>query len=211
MKSTSLHLRRICGYLKIVSFLHHCNVSKWTFIQTMWTSADNVHQSSTSGHSDTTDQADTCWERRAGGPHVFKGRQRAPADKARVKCLCGVVTSALSIVFALGQHPPLDDSGSSFTDLRVVYHLIIIALSHYFLCCILWALLLNQALNHYYILFSYILCSLSATLYLLYSQTVTNHVVHTKAFIKSMNKRETFCSCCFFCCAEIAQLLLCLY
>lgn len=67
---------------------------------------------------------------------MFKGRQRAPADKARVKCLCGVVTSALSIVFALGQHPPLDDSGSSFTDLRVVYHLIIIALSHYFLCCI---------------------------------------------------------------------------
>lgn len=57
--------------------------------------------------------------------------------------------------------PPLDDSGSSFTDLRVVYHLIIIALSHYFLCCILWALLLNQALNHYYILFSYILFSLS--------------------------------------------------
>lgn len=106
--------------------------------------------------------------------------------------------------------PPLDDSGSSFTDLRVVYHLIIIALSHYFLCCILWALSLNQALNHYYILFSYI-CSLSATLFLLYSQTVTNHVVHTKAFIKSMNKRETFCSCCFFCCAEIAQLLLCLY
>lgn len=154
MKSTSLHLRRICGYLKIVSFLHHCNVSKWTFIQTLWTSADNVHQSSTSGHSHTTDQADTCWERRAGGPHVFKGHQRAPADKARVKCLCGVVTSALSIVFALGQHPPLDDSGSSFTDLRVVYHLIIIALSHYFLCCILWVLSLNQALNHYYILFS---------------------------------------------------------
>lgn len=59
---------------------------------------------------------------------MFKGRQRAPADKARVKCLCGVVTPALSIVFALGQHPPLDDSGSSFTDLRVVYHLIIIAL-----------------------------------------------------------------------------------
>lgn len=57
---------------------------------------------------------------------MFKGHQRAPADKARVKCLCGVVTSALSIVFALGQHPPLDDSGSSFTDLRVVYHLIII-------------------------------------------------------------------------------------
>lgn len=114
---------------------------------------------------------------------MFKGRQRAPADKARVKCLCGVVTSALSIVFALGQHPPLDDSGSSFTDLRVVYHLIIIALSHYFLCCILWALSLNQALNHYY---------------MLYSQTVTNHVVHTKAFIKSMNKRETFCSCCYF-------------
>lgn len=85
---------------------------------------------------------------------MFKGHQRAPADKARVKCLCGVVTSALSIVFALGQHPPLDDSGSSFTDLRVVYHLIIIALSHYFLCCILWALSLNQALNHYYILFS---------------------------------------------------------
>lgn len=82
---------------------------------------------------------------------MFKGHQRAPADKARVKCLCGVVTSALSIVFALGQHPPLDDSGSSFTDLRVVYHLIIIALSHYFLCCILWALSLNQALNHYYI------------------------------------------------------------
>lgn len=45
-------------------------------------------------------------------------------------------------------------SGSSFTDLRVVYHLIIIALSHYFLCCILWVLSLNQALNHYYILFS---------------------------------------------------------
>lgn len=154
MKSTSLHLRRICGCLKIVSFLHHCNVSKWTFIQTLWTSADNVHQSSTSGHSHTTDQADTCRERRAGGPHVFKGHQRAPADKARVKCLCGVVTSALSIVFALGQQPPLDDSGSSFTDLRVVYHLIIIALSHYFLCCILWALSLNQALNHYYILFS---------------------------------------------------------
>lgn len=150
----SLHLRRICGYLKFVSFLHHCNVSKWTFIQTLWTSADNVHQSSTSGHSHTTDQADTCREKRAGGPHVFKGHQRAPADKARVKCLCGVVTSALSIVFALGQHPPLDDSGSSFTDLRVVYHLIIIALSHYFLCCILWALSLNQALNHYYILFS---------------------------------------------------------
>lgn len=85
---------------------------------------------------------------------MFKGHQRAPADKARVKCLCGVVTSALSIVFALGQQPPLDDSGSSFTDLRVVYHLIIIALSHYFLCCILWVLSLNQALNHYYILFS---------------------------------------------------------
>lgn len=114
---------------------------------------------------------------------MFKGHQRAPADEARVKCLCGVVTSALSIVFALGQHPPLDDSGSSFTDLRVVYHLIIIALSHYFLCCILWALSLNQALNHYYILFS-----LSHIIF----------AVHTKAFIKSMNKRETFCSCCYF-------------
>lgn len=192
MKSMSLHLRRICGYLKIVSFLHHCNVSKWTFIQTLWTSADNVHQSSTSSHSHTTDQADTCRERRAGGPHVFKGRQRAPADKARVKCLCGVVTSALSIVFALGQHPPLDDSGSSFTDLRVVYHLIIIALSHYFLCCILWALSLNQALNYYY---------------MLYSQTVTNHVVHTKAFIKSMNKRETFCSCYFLLCRNCPTII----
>lgn len=63
---------------------------------------------------------------------MFKGHQRAPADKARVKCLCGVVTSALSIVFALGQHPPLDDSGSSFTDLRVVYHLIIIAIKPLF-------------------------------------------------------------------------------
>lgn len=79
---------------------------------------------------------------------MFKGHQRAPADKARVKCLCGVVTPALSIVFALGQHPPLDDSGSSFTDLRVVYHLIIIALSHYFLCCILWALSILFSLSH---------------------------------------------------------------
>lgn len=206
MKSMSLHLRRICGYLKIVSFLHHCNVSKWTFIQTMWTSADNVHQSSTSGHSHTTDQADTCWERRAGGPHVFKGRQRAPADKARVKCLCGVVTSALSIVFALGQHPPLDDSGSSFTDLRVVYHLIIIALSHYFLCCILWALSLKSSVEPllYFVLSQphYFCCTAKQLPTMWYTQ---------KLLSNQWTKEKHFALVVIFCCAEIVQLLLCLY
>lgn len=120
----------------------------------------------TTGHSHTTDQADTdtCRDQRAGSPHVFKGCQRAPADKARVECLCGVVTPALSIVFALGQHPPLDDSGSSFTDLRVVYNFIILALSHYYFCCILWAIVIaKSSIKPLLFLLHYFCCALSAT------------------------------------------------
>lgn len=129
---------------------------------------------------------------------MFKGHQRAPADKARVKCLCGVVTSALSIVFALGQHPPLDDSGSSFTDLRVVYHLIIIALSHYFLCCILWALLLNQALNHYYILFSYILFSLSHIIFAVQPNSYQPCGTHKSFYQINEQKRNILLLLLFF-------------
>lgn len=184
--------------------MRHCNVSKWTFIQTMWTSADNVHQSSTSGHSHTTDQADTCREKRAGGPHVFKGRQRAPAGKARVKCLCGVVTSALSIVFALGQHPPLDDSGSSFTDLRVVYHLIIIK-PLFFVLHSLGVITKSSVEPLLYFVLSqphYFCCTAKQLPTMWYTQ---------KRLSNQWTKEKHFALVVIFCCAEIVQLLLCLY
>lgn len=196
------------GILKIVSILHHCNVSKWTFIQTLWTSADNVHQSSTSGHSHTTDQADTCREKRAGGPHVFKGHQRAPADKARVKCLCGVVTPALSIVFALGQPPP---PSSEWFRFQFHWPSSCLSLNHYSIKPLFFVLHSLGVITKssvepllYFVLSQphYFCCTAKQLPTMWYTQ---------KLLSNQWTKEKHFALVVIFCCAEIVQLLLCLY